>query len=122
MAVLDTNIIIEVGKGNIKVLDRVLAIDNYFQITSLTRFEIMIGAPKFMELNLVDSLNCLNFDRRSADLAAKIHRTLKKEGIVMSLRDLFIGSICISSGEKLITMDSDFTVLENFGLETVLLR
>ncbi len=36
MAVLDTNVIIEIARGNRKVLNAVLAEDNYFYITSIT--------------------------------------------------------------------------------------
>jgi len=70
MAVLDTNVIIEVARGNKELLDRVLSIDSYFLITSITRFEIMVGAPKLVELNLIGSLDCLPFDERSADVSA----------------------------------------------------
>jgi len=121
MAVLDTNVIIEIAGGNRKVLDEVLSADSQFYITSITRFEIMVGAPKLTELNLIDSLDCLNFDKDSADVSARIYKELKKKGKEMSLRDLFIGAICIRNSQKLITADSDFKVLRSFGLELMLI-
>ncbi|ADC65712.1 PilT protein domain protein [Ferroglobus placidus DSM 10642] len=122
MAVLDTSVIIEIARGNRKALNAVLSEDNYFYITSITWFEIKVGAPKLAELNLVDSLECLSFDRKSADVAAEIYIKLKKDGKMVSLKDLFIGAICISNKEKLITMDSDFEILRDFGLEVVFIK
>jgi hypothetical protein len=122
MAVLDTNVIIEIARGNKKVLDNVLSIDSYFHITPIMIFEIKIGAPKLIELNLIDSLDCLHFDKKSAETSANIYKELKRRGKEISLRDLFIGAICISNKQKLISLDSDFKVLEDFGLELSLLR
>ncbi len=122
MAVLDTNVIIKIARGNREVLNAVLAEDNYFYITSITWFEIKVGAPKLAELNLMSSLECLNFDRKSADLAAELYRKLKKDGRIISLKDLYIGAICLSNKEKLITMDSDFEVLRDFSLEVTFIK
>jgi hypothetical protein len=121
MAVLDTNVIIEIARGNKELLDSVLSADSYFLITSITRFEIMIGAPKLVELDLISSLDCLPFDEKSADISANIYKELKKSGREMSLRDLFIGAICITNRHGLITLDSDFKILEDFGLELTLI-
>ncbi len=117
MAVLDTNVIIEIARGNRRVLDSVLSADRYFYITSITRFEILVGAPKLAELDLMNALECLNFDSTSADLSAEIYRELRRRGREMSLRDLFIGAICIRNNQKLVTADSDFEILKDFGLE-----
>lgn len=121
MAVLDTNVIIEIARGNKELLDSVLSADSYFLITSITRFEIMIGATKLVELDLISSLDCLPFDEKSADISANIYKELKKSGREMSLRDLFIGAICITNRHGLITLDSDFKILEDFGLELTLI-
>ncbi|WP_290899271.1 type II toxin-antitoxin system VapC family toxin [Ferroglobus sp.] len=70
----------------------------------------------------MSSLECLSFDRKSADLAAELYRMLKKDGRMISLKDLYIGAICLSNKEKLITMDSDFEVLRDFGLEVSIIK
>ena len=123
MAVLDTNVIIEVARGNEELLDSILSIGSYFLITSITRFEIMIGmigAPKLVKLDLIRS-HCLPLDAKSADVSANIYKELKKSGREMSLRDLFISAICITNRHGLITLDSDFRTLEDFGHELTLI-
>jgi predicted nucleic acid-binding protein len=49
--VSDTNVIMEVARGNEDVLKRVHSIDNHFYITVVTEFEILIGIPKLKEMD-----------------------------------------------------------------------
>ncbi len=70
----------------------------------------------------MSSLECLSFDRKSADLAAELYRKLKKDGRMINLKDLYIGATCLSNKEKLITMGSDFEVLGDFGLEVSIIK
>jgi tRNA(fMet)-specific endonuclease VapC len=119
-AIIDTNVIIEIAR-NKEVLDRVLELDNTFYITSITRFELLLGFPKRDELMWLDSLIELPFNRRSAEIAAYLYTKLKKAGKPMGLRDLFIGSIALAHELSLITMDRDFNVLKEFGLEVMII-
>ncbi|MBO8182316.1 MAG: type II toxin-antitoxin system VapC family toxin [Archaeoglobus sp.] len=121
-AVLDTNVIIEVARGNESVLKRVLSVDNHFYITAVTKFEILIGAPKLKEMDLLDSFEKLPFDDKSAEVAAEIYKKGKDVGRMMSLRDLFIGSICIAHKLPLVTLDKDFEPLKKLGLNLVLIE
>ncbi|RLI75882.1 type II toxin-antitoxin system VapC family toxin [Archaeoglobales archaeon] len=118
--VLDTNVIIEVARGNESVLKKVLSVDTHFYITTITSFEILVGAPKLKEMGLLNSLERLPFDGRSAEVAADIYKKIKKNGKMMGIRDLFIGSICIAHKLLLATMDRDFELLKKFGLDLVL--
>ncbi|MDI3475206.1 MAG: tRNA(fMet)-specific endonuclease VapC [Thermococcaceae archaeon] len=114
-AVLDTNVIIEVAR-NREFLDKVLELDNTFYITSITRFELLVGLPRKEELIWLDSLIELPFDRKSAEIAAYLYKKLKDKGKPMGLRDLFIGAVSLANELPLITMDNDFEVLREFGL------
>ncbi|WP_232194582.1 hypothetical protein [Thermococcus sp. PK] len=38
--------IIEIARGNREILEKALDLDNTFYITSITKFEILIGFPK----------------------------------------------------------------------------
>jgi len=40
----------------------------------------------------------------------------------MGLRDLFIGAPCLANGLPLITLDSEFGALKDFGLTVKLIR
>jgi len=113
-------VIIEVARGNESVLKKVLSVDTHFYITTITSFEILVGAPKLKEMGLLNSLERLPFDGRSAEVAADIYKKIKKNGKMMGIRDLFIGSICIAHKLLLATMDRDFELLKKFGLDLVL--
>ncbi|WP_367270985.1 type II toxin-antitoxin system VapC family toxin [Thermococcus sp.] len=64
----------------------------------------------------------LPFDRKSAEMAAYLHKKLRERGTPMGLRDLFIGAVCLANGLPLITLDGDFEVLKEFGLSVKLIR
>ncbi|NJE76703.1 type II toxin-antitoxin system VapC family toxin [Thermococcus sp. ES12] len=116
-AVLDTNVIIEIARGNGEVLDRVTSLDSTFYITSITKFEILLGMPRKDELIWLKALIELPFDGKCAEMAAYLHKKLKEKGTPMSLRDLFIASTAIVNGLPIITLDSDFEVLKELGFE-----
>jgi tRNA(fMet)-specific endonuclease VapC len=115
-AVLDTNVIIELAR-NKELLGRLLELDNLFYITSITRFELLVGFPKRDELIWLESLIELPFNRRSAEVAAYLYKMLRSKGKPMGLRDLFIGAIALTNDLPLITLDRDFEVLKEFGLD-----
>jgi predicted nucleic acid-binding protein len=116
-AVLDTNVIIEIARGNGEVLDRVTSLDSTFYITSITKFEILLGMPRKDELIWLEALIELPFDGKCAEMAAYLHKKLEEKGTPMSLRDLFIASTAIVNGLPIITLDSDFEVLKELGFE-----
>ncbi|AFL95213.1 hypothetical protein containing PIN domain 18 [Thermococcus cleftensis] len=116
-AVLDTNVIIEIVRGNGEVLNRVTSLDSTFYITSITKFEILLGMPRKDELIWLEALIELPFDGKCAEMAAYLHRKLEEKGTPMSLRDLFIASTAIVNGLPIITLDSDFEVLKELGFE-----
>ncbi|WP_048148584.1 type II toxin-antitoxin system VapC family toxin [Palaeococcus ferrophilus] len=120
-AVLDTNVIIEVAR-NEELLDKVLKLDNTFYLTSITRFELLVGLPRKEELIWLDSLIELPFDRKSAEVAAYLHKKLREKGNPMGLRDLFIGAVSLANELPLITLDGDFELLREFGLDVRFLK
>ena len=120
-AVLDTNVIIEIARGNDEVFEKVTALDNTFYITSISKFEILLGMPKKDELIWLETLIELPFDGKCAEMAAYLHKKLGEKGRPMSLRNLFIASIAITNGLPLITLDGDFRVLKELGFNMVVL-
>ncbi|MCS7103531.1 MAG: type II toxin-antitoxin system VapC family toxin [Candidatus Korarchaeum sp.] len=116
-SVLDTKVVIEIAAGNKRVLDEVLALDSTFCLTAITRFELLLGDLTDEERFWIGQLTSLPFDDKASDVAAYLFKELRRQGKPLSLRDLFIGAICISQGMRLITMDRDLRVLEGHGLE-----
>ncbi len=112
--------IIEIARGNESIFKKVLSVDTYFYITTITSFEILVGVPKLREMDLLNSFERLPLDDRAAEVAANIYGKIKKDGKMTGIRDLFIGSICIAHKLPLVTMDRDFERLRRFGLELVL--
>ncbi|WP_297070294.1 type II toxin-antitoxin system VapC family toxin [Thermococcus sp.] len=120
-AVLDTNVIIEIARDNKDVLNSVLKLDKTFYVTSITRFELLVGLPRKDELIWLESLIELSFDKKSAEVAAYLHKKLREKGTPMGLRDLFVGAVCLANDLPLITLDSDFKALEDSGLTVKLI-
>ena len=77
-AVLDTNVIIEIARNNEEVFERVAALDKTFYITSITKFEILAGMPRKDELIWLETLIELPFDGKCAEMAAYLHKKLRK--------------------------------------------
>lgn len=77
-AVLDTNVIIEIARNNEEVFERVTALDKTFYITSITKFEILAGMPRKDELIWLETLIELPFDGKCAEMAAYLHKKLRK--------------------------------------------
>ncbi|MFA4669759.1 type II toxin-antitoxin system VapC family toxin [Pyrococcus kukulkanii] len=123
-AVLDTNVILELGrKGRgSDIFEKISSIDNTFYITSITKFEVLVGFPRKEELMWLKLLPELPFDDKCAEVASYIHRKLRERGTPLSFRDLFIASIAIANNLALITMDEDFTVLRDMGFEIHLIK
>ena len=114
---LDTDVIIEIARGNREVFEKVTALDNTFYITAITKFEILVGMPKKDELICLKALIELPFDGKCAEMASYLHKKLMKQGTPMSFRDLFIASIAIVNGLPIITLDEDFKALKELGFD-----
>ncbi|WP_297479290.1 type II toxin-antitoxin system VapC family toxin [Thermococcus sp.] len=73
--------------------------------------------PKKDELIWLETLIELPFDGKSAEMASYLHKKLMKHGTPMSFRDLFIASIAIVNGMPIITLDEDFKLLKELGVD-----
>ena len=114
-AILDTSVIIELFKGNRKMLER-FSKDLVYGISVISLFELHCGTLKGREEIFLDKIPKLSYDENSAKLAGKIFRELRKEGKMPKVKDLLIASSAIASDKILITRDSDFEVFRKFGL------
>jgi len=114
-AILDTSVVIELFRGNRRVLEA-LPKDLIYGISVITLFELYCGSLKEREEIFLEKIPKLNFDERSAKLAGKIYRELRKEGKVPKVKDLLISASAIAHDKLLITADRDFDVFRKFGL------
>lgn len=115
MAIIDTNVVIEYLRGNAKIaniVDSNLGGEG-IGITAITRYELLQRANKDQSIiSFLSEINVYGFDKRASDKAAEIWHRLKAKGKVVDDLDLFIASIALSNGEKLITLDNGFRHIE----------
>ncbi|MCL5434142.1 MAG: type II toxin-antitoxin system VapC family toxin [Candidatus Marsarchaeota archaeon] len=115
MAIIDTNVVIEYLRGNAKIaniVDSNLGREG-ISITTVTRYELLQRANKDQSIiSFLSEINVYGFDKRASDKAAEVWHRLKAKGKAVDDLDLFIASIAISNGEKLITLDNDFRHIE----------
>ncbi len=118
--VLDTNIIIELVRGNKEIIELLKDVDKEYYITSITKFEILVGVPKEEELFWINFFPTLDFDSKAAEIAASIFKQLEKQGKLIELKNLFIGAVCIANNLPLLTLNKKhFERLKEFGLELI---
>jgi len=121
--VIDTSVIIALARDNKKVLEYLTTNhkNTTFYITAVTRFELKCGKTRDIEDYYINMLKTLPFDDKSADIASYIYKELSKKGKTPNFKDLFIASICIANNIPLITLDRDFKVFKEFGLDLELI-
>ncbi len=111
MVIIDTNVVIEYLRGNTKIaniVDSNMGMGGV-SITAITRYELLQRANKDQSvLSFISEINVYDFDKLASDRAAGLWHKLKSKGKVVDDLDLFIASIALSNGEKLITLDNDF--------------
>ncbi len=90
--------------------------DLIYGISVITLFELYCGSLKEREEIFLEKVPKLNFDEKSAKLAGKIYRELRRDGRVPKVKDLLISSSAIAHNKLLITTDKDFEVFRKFGL------
>ena len=94
--------------------------------TVINAYEILIGAKKSLhrEDNLKEArkllakFHIMNMDLDSAEIASDIYSELSSEGNIIDLRDIFIASISLSHGAKIVTRnEKDFSRVKGLQIE-----
>jgi len=118
---LDTNIIIDILNNKSKTLAIIASLDADYYTTSINVFEGWRGHRQGEEtMNLLDKLKILDFDNKSALLAADIDKKLIESGHIIDFRDLFIGAVCIMNEVSLLTLNQKhFERMKKFGLKLI---
>ncbi len=93
-------------------------------VTPPAATEVMVRAHRFggkplrAAESLLGSLHWLDFDWESCRLAGRIEAELVVQGNPMSAADLFIASITLRHGQRLLTRDRDFARVKGLRIET----
>lgn len=118
---IDSDIIIEISKNNQEIKEQMEYIEGEYSTTPINMFEVLRGEIKGENLdNFFESLTKLNFDEKSGRIASNIYKNLKKSGIMIDIRDMFIGAICIANNSTLWTYNKKhFERLKDFGLSLI---
>lgn len=94
MSVIDTSIVIERVKSDIKILENITEVTlvEYPPLTEYIKFHGKI----------------LPIERKDVLLAVELQKRLRKKGKPKPFADILIASICINRNEELFTRDEDF--------------
>jgi predicted nucleic acid-binding protein len=110
--VVDTNIFIKhlrAGDKSKTILSKLTKQGSFF-ITSITLFELLIGATNAEKRDdvhkLVSGVPVLNLDEESSKVAAEIYLKLKTQNQIIEFGDIFIAAICIQNGHAIKTLNN----------------
>jgi tRNA(fMet)-specific endonuclease VapC len=126
MILLDTDICIEILRGNPHVIDKRLEIDEPVAISFMTAAELYYGAEKSghraKNKHLVDefilSIDVINTDIQILQKFGEIKADLEINGVPLADADILIAATCFSRCNKLITGNiKHFDRIENLTLE-----
>ncbi len=118
--VLDTNILIEILKGNSTIIERLEESDFIFYISSVTVMELYYGAYNKKELlklqKFVKLFNILELNEEVSKISTELIFTYAKSHN-LSIPDSLIASSAIENDFKLLTLNlKDFRYINGLAL------
>lgn len=128
MYMLDTNIVIDIFRGNIKTLSSLSFDTEEIVISCVAYGELVYGAEnsnyKSKHLNQIDEFvqvcKVFSVTKQTADVYGRIKAALKISGKPIPENDVWIAAHAIESDSFLVTKDSHFSVVN--GLKLMLLK
>ncbi|MCB1034682.1 MAG: type II toxin-antitoxin system VapC family toxin [Acidobacteria bacterium] len=109
MIVADTDVLIDFQRGRDPGAAAVLAALDTGRLatTTITAFELESGAASEKQLgrlqDLLSALVVLPLDRAAAREAARLHRSLKDQGLALATADTLIAGLCLHHRASLLT-------------------
>ncbi len=118
---LDSDVIIGILKNNPRAISFLHSADVNYYTTAINVFEVRFGRTSDGKAEqFLAKIQSLPFDENAAKAAASIQTELSATGKMLDAKDLFVGSICIANGMRLLTFNrKHFERLGKFGLELV---
>lgn len=118
---LDTNVMIELFKGNRRVVEQ-LSADEEYALPSIVLFELLSGNPKPHQRLTLEKMPVFDFDRTSAEIAGEIFYDLASKGKMPPTKDLLIAATAIAHDFELLTCDNKFERFKEYGLKVKVLE
>lgn len=120
---LDTNIIIEVFNGNVKMADKVNSLKG-FAVCTIVLGELHIGINRVrnkakhqkMLDNFLQLCHVLNIDSETSKHYGTIMAQLHKKGKPIPTNDVWIAAVALQHGYTLITTDKHFQEISNIEI------
>ena len=118
---LDSDVIIELLEGNEPTISMIKEIDASFVTTSVNVFEIWYGKEKQEGVEeFINQIENINITKEIGIKTAEILKELKKKGLLVEFRDVFIASACIINNIELLTNNrKHFERIKSFGLKLI---
>lgn len=127
MVSLDSTYLIDLlrnASGAIARLDRLESDREPCCVTPPAAAEVLVGAHRFggkslrAAQELLHSLQWLEFDRASCEVAGRIEAELIQQGAPLGASDLYIAAISLRHGHRLLTRDGAFSRVKGLQVET----
>ncbi len=120
MILLDTNILIETLKNNLKTMDQIRSFDEMLAISSIAVMELYYGAINKAELNklerFVSLFEIIHIDEKISTQSTKLIKTYAKSHN-LDIRDSLIASTALVHHCRLFTYNQkDFHYIKNVEL------
>ena len=122
MIILDTDVLIEIfdkqsEQGNI-ALEKLERSGEDIAITSITLHEILYGHYKInKKIKDILQINTIEFNKKDAELSAKIEFDLEKKGKTVFRIDTMIAAIALNRKAKIYTFNKKhFQIIEQLDL------
>src|SRR6056297_423308 len=126
MILLDTDVCIEILRGNQRIIEKRTVCDERVAISFMTVAELYYGAEKSKysnkNINAIEefflSLDIINTDLEILKKFGELKSTLYKKNILLPDADILIASVALTKCSKLITGNSKhFDRFENLTIE-----
>jgi len=126
MILLDTDVCIEILRGNQRIIEKRIECDERIAISFMTVAELYYGAErsKFRQKNInaieefLLSIDVINTDLEILKIFGEIKSNLYKKNILLPDADILIASVAITKCTKLITGNTKhFNRFENLTIE-----
>ena len=105
---LDTDVVISILNKEERartLIDKIINLDVF--ITTVNLFELLLRENNLEQIEIFrNNVNILYFDEPSSRKASEISKELKKNGMIIEFRDIFIAATCIVNDCQLITFNS----------------
>lgn len=118
---LDSDIIIELLKNNQDVINKIISLNATFYTTPINLFEVWYGKSKQEGTEeFIHNIEVIDISKDIGLLAAENMEKLRKNGLLIDFRDMFIASACISKDIELLTNNKKhFERMKSLGLKLV---